>query len=114
MNTTWLDKSQILCFVCNKFYKPQGETMRSLKISLLVFILSISVSAQWYWQNPIPGNTYSINKIYFLDGDNGMVIGPGGLIYMTTNGGEAWLPVYTGVSETLIDLDFVNSNFGII
>jgi len=90
--------------------------MRTLKISLLVFILTITISAQegWFWQNPIPGNTYSINKIYFLDEDNGMVIGPGGLIYMTTNGGEAWKPVYTGVSETLIDLGFVNSNLGII
>jgi len=90
--------------------------MRTLKIFLLVFILSISVSSQqqWYWQNPIPGNTYSINKIYFLDEDKGMVIGPGGLIYMTTNGGESWGPVYTGVLETLIDIGFVNSNFGII
>jgi hypothetical protein len=90
--------------------------MRSLKISLLVFILSIIISAQeqWYWQNPIPGNTYSIKKIYFFDEDNGVVIGSGGLIYMTTNGGKAWGPIYTGVSETLIDIGFINSNLGIV
>ena len=88
--------------------------MNLLKISLLFFILSITISAQWYWQNPIPGNTYSISKIKFFDEENGLVIGTGGLIYMTTNGGQTWGPVYTGVSEDLIDLSFINHNFGII
>ena len=64
--------------------------MNLLKISLLFFILSITISAQWYWQNPIPGNTYSISKIKFFDEENGLVIGTGGLIYMTTNGGQTW------------------------
>jgi len=90
--------------------------MRTLKISLLVFILSITTSAQqqWYWQNPIPGNRFSTNKIKFFDENNGMVIGTGGLIYMTTNSGQAWRPVYTGIEEDLIDLSFINHNFGII
>ena len=38
--------------------------MRTLKISLLVFILSITISAQWYQQNS--GTTNTLFQLQFV------------------------------------------------
>jgi len=81
---------------------------------VLFFSVSFQINAQWFWQNPIPGNNFSTNKIKFFDENNGIVIGTEGLIFMTTNGGLTWGPIYTGENEKLIDISFINQNFGII
>ena len=50
--------------------------MRTLKISLLVFILSITISAQegWFWQNPLPqGN--GLHAVDFVNSDIGWAVG---------------------------------------
>ena len=75
--------------------------MRTLKISLLVFILSITISAQqqWFWQNPLPqGNTlHSVQLVY----ENvGWAVGDGGTILKTTNGGFSW--IFQSISEPYI------------
>ena len=46
--------------------------MRTLKISLLVFILSITISAQWYQQNSGTGN--SLFAVCFTSINNGIVL----------------------------------------
>jgi hypothetical protein len=67
--------------------------MRTVKISLLVFILSISISAQntgWFWQNPLPqGNT--LNSVQLVSADIGWAVGDGGTILKTTDGGLSWI-----------------------
>ena len=53
--------------------------MRTLKISLLVFIISITTSAQegWFWQNPLPqGNT--LYSIFFINPNTGWAVGEAG------------------------------------
>jgi photosystem II stability/assembly factor-like uncharacterized protein len=65
--------------------------MRTLKISLLVFILSIIISAQedWFWQNPLPqGNT--LNDIDFFDEYFGLGVGNTSTIIKTSDGGLNW------------------------
>ena len=63
--------------------------MRTLKISLLVSILSITISAQdgWFWQNPLPqGN--DLSSVHFVDEYVGWAIGKFGTIIRTTDGGQ--------------------------
>ena len=81
--------------------------------TILTLFLTNICFAQWFWQNPIPGNTFGINKIKFFDENNGMVIGTEGTIYMTTNGGTTWGATYTGESGDLIDIGFSNDKIGI-
>ena len=58
--------------------------MRTLKISLLVFILSITVSAQWEWTNPKPlGN--NLKRIFFIDSTTGWIVGSRGY-FLKDNG----------------------------
>lgn len=113
MNTTWLDKSQILYFVCNKFYKLQGETMRTLKISLLVFILSIGVYAQEGWFQQASGTNYPLYGVFFTDSNNGTVVGKNGKILRTTNGGITWMTQTSGTIYYLSSVFFTDSNNGI-
>ncbi|MBK9096681.1 MAG: hypothetical protein IPM14_00910 [bacterium] len=81
--------------------------MRTLKISLLVFILSISVSAQWYQQNsgttnPLVQVLFVNNQVgwttYFLD------------IYKTTDGGENWQYLYS--QNPIFQFSFSNELIG--
>ena len=62
--------------------------MRTLKISLLVFILSVTVSAQWYQQNS--GTGADLYAVSFSDEDHGWAAGASSTILRTTNGGTNW------------------------
>ena len=81
------------------------------KISLLVFIFSISISAQWFWQNPLPiGN--SLYGISFTDANTGTAVGGNGTILRTTNGGAAWILQSSGTIELLNGVSFTDANNG--
>ena len=73
--------------------------MRTLKISLLVFILSITISAQNFWQQtngPYCGDVYA-----FTISDSGYIyIGTrrGGL-FKSTNDGEFWTAINEGIEN---------------
>ena len=73
--------------------------MRNLKITLLVFILSITISGQvgWFWQNPLPqGN--DLYSVYFANENEGWAIGKFGTIIKTTNGGQTWVIQPSGMT----------------
>jgi photosystem II stability/assembly factor-like uncharacterized protein len=85
--------------------------MRTLKISLLVFTLSISVSAQegWFWQNPLPqGNT--INDIDFFDEYFGLAVGNTGTIIKTSDGGLTWILMESHRPEHIYKIDVVSNS----
>ena len=63
--------------------------MRTLKISFLVFILSITISAQWEMQSPLPNNR-DLNAVQFINSNVGWTVGLGCTIIKTTDGGENW------------------------
>ena len=66
--------------------------MRTLKISLLVFILQITLSAQWYQQNS--GTTNQLWNVQFVNDQVGWTNSHQGL-YKGTNGGQNWQYQYT-------------------
>ena len=66
--------------------------MRTLKISLLVIILSISISAQWYQQNS--GTTDTFWQVQFVNEQVGWATTEQE-IYKTIDGGQNWQLQYT-------------------
>ena len=84
--------------------------MRILKISLLIFILSISISAQWVSQNS--GTQLNLNSIFFVDSNTGWTVGDDGIILNTTNGGTDWITQAGGTTDNLYSVYFENSNVG--
>jgi len=84
--------------------------MRTLKISLLVFILPISISAQWYQQDS--GTNSNLQSVFFINGNIGWACGSNGVIVKTTNGGENWFEQNSTTTEDLREIHFVNENYG--
>ena len=86
--------------------------MRTLKISLLVFILSINLSAQWYLQNS--GTTKNLYAVHFVDANNGWAVGEQGIIIRTTDGGTTWTQQTSGTIVGFEDVWFKDVNTGIV
>ena len=56
-----------------------------IKILALLFLMSFSTEAQWFWQNPYPqGNR--LHSVKFIDANIGWAVGDCGTIIRTTNG----------------------------
>ena len=85
--------------------------MRTLKISLLVFILSITISAQWEWKNPLP-QANNLKKIFFTDSSTGWMVGDKGTFVKTINGSEWEISYYDSVKANLTSVTLRNSNLG--
>ncbi|MCW8811205.1 MAG: YCF48-related protein [Ignavibacteriaceae bacterium] len=85
--------------------------MRTLKISLLIFIIPITLFAQWHWQNPTPfGN--GLSDIQFLTTSVGYACGSGGNLIKTTNGGKTWFEIESGTDDLIIDIFFLSEDIG--
>jgi photosystem II stability/assembly factor-like uncharacterized protein len=80
------------------------------KISLLFFVLSIGVSAQWYQQNS--GTNSNLQSVFFINENTGWSCGTDGVIIKTTSGGENWFEQNSTTSEDLREIQFVDENFG--
>lgn len=87
--------------------------MQTLKISLLVFFLTITISAQWEWQNPLPQG-HRLNATKFISNNIGWAVGDCGTIIHTTDSGASWIQLLINTTESLNDIYFIDSNTGII
>jgi photosystem II stability/assembly factor-like uncharacterized protein len=85
--------------------------MRTLKISLLVFILSITISAQWEWRNPKP-QANNLKKIYFSDTTTGWMVGSRGTFLRITEASDWEVKYFAGVQSDLTSLTFRGKNLG--
>jgi len=56
--------------------------------------------------------TLALTKIFFLDVNEGWVVGRNGVILHTANGGGDWAPQPSGTDENLIDVQFINKTTG--
>jgi photosystem II stability/assembly factor-like uncharacterized protein len=84
--------------------------MRTLKISFLVFILSISVSAQWHWIYPWPFGSLAISHSSYQS--NVWIIGRNGDILKSTDYGMNWQYQFGENVNNLCDVFFLNSTIG--
>ena len=86
--------------------------MRTLKIALVVFFLSITIHAQWYPQNS--GVSINLNSIFFIDANVGWAVGEHGIIIRTTDGGTTWTQQTSGRIVEFEDVWFKDVNTGIV
>lgn len=85
--------------------------MKKIIYSLFFFLLVTQICfAQWYQQNS--GTTKNLNKVQFVDVDNGWAVGDSGTIIRTTNSGATWFNQTSGTNHTLLDVQFNNINLG--
>ena len=66
----------------------------------------------WSLSEQGPGTKGRLNSVYFLDENLGWLVGAGGQIYRTQDGGRSWESQASGVTSTLIDVYFANSKRG--
>jgi len=85
-----------------------------LVFSLLLFLsVSFQVSAQWFWQNPLPqGN--ELFGVDFINENLGWAVGKFGTIIKTTDGGTIWSFQQNTKKNTFIDISFYDQNYGLI
>jgi photosystem II stability/assembly factor-like uncharacterized protein len=83
-------------------------------IGILLFIFQTThAQFAWEWQNPKPqGNT--LRDVFFNDTIIGYAVGDAGTLIKTTDGGNNWNRVYTGVWDALNSVYFTDSYNGYI
>jgi photosystem II stability/assembly factor-like uncharacterized protein len=82
------------------------------KSFLLLYFLTSLTSAQWIQQTS--NTSVTLNAVYFISLDTGIVVGNSGTILKTTNGGESWIPKTSSTSNNIKDIVFTNKNTGFI
>lgn len=76
-----------------------------------VFRLKRSDS-EWHALESIPQNDWPLNSISMLDGRKGFVIGNGGTMLRTADGGDSWTQVARFTDLNLTNLKFADSSIG--
>jgi photosystem II stability/assembly factor-like uncharacterized protein len=85
------------------------------KIFIVICLLSFfSLSAQIIWELQDSGTTQNLNSVDFIDAETGIVVGDGGTILRTINGGDEWLPVESGTGQNLYSVCFFTENNAVV
>jgi serine/threonine-protein kinase len=94
----------------NAFWKfENGEKIFIGKKS--AFVYNSGKNYEWY---SILDKDYSLNDIVFLNENDGFIIGSGGLILNTINGGKKWERVRSFTDKSLFEINFENNLTGYI
>ncbi|MCK5765532.1 MAG: T9SS type A sorting domain-containing protein [Bacteroidales bacterium] len=79
---------------------------------ILSSIVGTTNGGDWE-QIPFPAYaSVSLQGVYFVSPDSGWVVGNGGVIYATSDGGQSWQQQSSGTSRKLYRVHFVNSLTG--
>ncbi len=78
---------------------------------VLLFQASQVLAQGWVWQPS--GTTKNLQGVFFTDAYHGIVVGDGGTILRTTNGGLLWSIQYSGVTQNIRSVAFADSGNGI-
>lgn len=66
------------------------------------------------WNIIDAGTSEDLNDVLFLDNSNGFVVGNGGVLMKTYDGGSTWESIDLGISNDLNGIDFLNDMVGFI
>lgn len=77
------------------------------------YMLRYSDTASWQVHH-VDTITHYLTEIFFLNPDVGYISGRSGSIYKTTNKGISWIPLESGVNETLYSISFLNNLLGFV
>lgn len=87
-----------------------------MKNLILVLVLMFNIflaNAQWNWTYPSPFG-WSFRGVYFLNPQHGFVCGETGKLFKTTNAGETWQEITTGLDAHLKSVYFIDLNTGFL
>src|SRR5436190_7561938 len=79
---------------------------------ILAGLAAISqAETSWSWRNPLPTGA-SLSAVALIDADTATVVGSGGTIMRTSDGGATWTPQSSGATGYLNAVCFTDSNTG--
>ncbi|MFK7770834.1 MAG: YCF48-related protein [Saprospiraceae bacterium] len=84
------------------------------KVALLFFLFTYCMGQAQDWSSIDLGTDEELSKIYFIDDETGFIIGQNGTLFKTSDGGDNWIGIPTGVSHHLHTISFANQNVGFI
>ncbi len=86
--------------------------MQTIISSIFVLLFSVSVSAQWTWQNPLPqGNT--LNDVFFITNTIGWAVGDAGTILKSVDGGASFEVINYPFHQNLYAVEFNDMQNGV-
>lgn len=87
--------------------------MKNLPLIIISFLLlQINLAAQSGWYQQTSGTIENLYSVYFIDNDNGFIVGNYGTFLKTTDAGENWISHPTGTDEVITSVQFLNPNIG--
>ena len=87
--------------------------MKNLSLLFIAFLLlQLNTFAQDGWFEQTSGTTTKLNSVYFVDDNNGFIVGDNGTFLKTTDAGENWIYRSTGTNENLRSVHFLNTDIG--
>jgi photosystem II stability/assembly factor-like uncharacterized protein len=80
----------------------------------VISLIAHTTDGGGHWDHSsFPGaTTTALSGVWFVSADTGWVVGSGGAIYATKNGGSAWTLQSSGTARTLSRVHFINSRVG--
>lgn len=85
--------------------------MKNKLLSLLAILLIVPVYGQ-YWEPQISGTTANLNDVYCITDNIVVIVGLGGTVLKTTDGGLHWNQKPSGTTNDLNKVQFVNDMTG--
>lgn len=73
----------------------------------------VTTSLKGSWAVVTSPTNQSINGVYFVDAAQGWIVGGGGIIYKTINGGSSWSQQTSGLTNSLNSVFFTNATNGV-
>jgi len=82
-------------------------------LTIIAFTASTLTFAQNFnWTAQTSGVTSHLNDVFFVDNQTGWVVGAGGVILHTTDGGTTWTPQSSGTTNAMRAVFFLDANTG--
>ena len=109
-----MEKSGVLDFKMSQVIITDSLLFMKRRLIIILILFALPMSAQdlgWQWQNPYPfGGHY--NKMCFINETTGWIVGDGGIIRKTTNGGETWQTQNSYSTLSLTAVRFLTPSLG--
>jgi len=89
-----------------------GKTLFNLSFLFLFFGLFSCSTREGSWEPQYSGTTANLTSSSFVNPQKGWVVGEGGTILFTIDGGKTWVSQSSQTQENLFCVDFINERKG--